>query len=131
MAEPPHSPFDELLGTEVREAGPDRVVAELSVTPQLHQPAGIVHGGVYCALVELVASVGASLWLQANGDPDSRAVGIANHTDFLRAVSEGTLAAVGTPYHRGSKLQLWQVDIRDERDRPVARGDVRLMNLPG
>ena len=53
-----------------------------------------------------------------------------NSTDFLRAVREGTLRAVAEPVHRGRLQQLWLVEIRDESERLVARGQVRLQNIP-
>jgi len=77
----------------------------------------------------LVASTGALLWLTGDGgSPDGHVVGIANHTDFLRSVSGGVLTATGVPVHRGRTLQLWEVDIVDDRDSRVAHGSVRLMN---
>ena len=54
---------------------------------------------------------------------------MSNQTDFLRAVRDGELTAVGTPVHRGRSQQLWQVEITDADDRLVARGQVRLQNL--
>ncbi|MEJ2577939.1 MAG: PaaI family thioesterase [Kineosporiaceae bacterium] len=114
-----------LLGMEFTETGPDRVSLRWEVGPEHHQPFGIVHGGVYCAAVETVASVGAALWFG-----DGQVVGVNNQTDFLRAVTGGTLTATGTPVHRGRRQQLWMVEIHDERDRLVARGQVRLQNLP-
>ena len=118
------SPFDRLVGTRIIEASGSRVVALVDVTSDLHQPTGIVHGGVHATLVETTASVGASLWL---GD-DGMAMGISNSTDFLRPVSEGTLRVEATPVQQGRTMQLWQVLITDEQERPVASGRVRLMN---
>ena len=118
------SGFDDAVGTTILEADGDHVVAELTVGPGHHQPSGIVHGGVYATLVETTASVGASLWLG-----DGRfAMGITNSTDFLRPVREGTLRAVAEPLQRGRTMQLWQVSITDEQQRPVAVGRVRLFN---
>jgi 1,4-dihydroxy-2-naphthoyl-CoA hydrolase len=118
------SGLDNLLGVRVIEGSGDRVVAEIDVTEKLLQPTGIVHGGLYATLVETTASVGASLWL---GD-EGMAMGLSNHTDFLRAVSGGKLRAVAEPVQRGRTLQLWEVLITDEQDRPIASGKVRLMN---
>jgi uncharacterized protein (TIGR00369 family) len=56
-------------------------------------------------------------------------VGVHNATDFLRAAREGTLRAVAEPVHRGRLQQLWLVEIRDEGERLVARGQVRLQNI--
>ena len=118
------SGFDDLLGVRVIEGSGERVVAEIDITDALLQPTGIVHGGLYATLVETTASVGASLWLGS----DAMAMGLSNHTDFLRAVSGGTLRAVAVPVQQGRTLQLWEVLITDEQDRPIAHGKVRLMN---
>jgi 1,4-dihydroxy-2-naphthoyl-CoA hydrolase len=117
--------LDTLLGLEYSELSGDRVVITWHVTPDHHQPYGIVHGGVYCAVVESAASMGAGLWLGERG----QVVGVANQTDFLRAVGDGQLTAVATPVHRGRSQQLWTVEISDEQQRLVARGQVRLQNL--
>ncbi len=89
---------------------------------------GIVHGGVYCSIVESLASVSGQVWLAANGD--GHVVGVNNNTDFLRAISSGTVTAESTPIHRGRRQQLWLITITDDKDRLVARGQVRLQNLP-
>jgi 1,4-dihydroxy-2-naphthoyl-CoA hydrolase len=121
------NPFGELIGERLVEASADRVVAELQVTEALHQPHGIVHGGVYATLIETAASVGANVWLAGRGS----AVGLSNATDFLRAVRDGRLRAVATPIQRGRTLQLWQVTVHDGDGTTVAHGKVKLMNLGG
>ncbi|WP_433318296.1 PaaI family thioesterase [Micromonospora sp. CA-269861] len=117
--------FVALLGLKIEEASADRVVISWQVRPELHQPFGIQHGGVYCAVVESAASMGGALWLADRGT----VVGVSNQTDFLRAVRDGELTAVGTPVHRGRSQQLWQVEITDADGQLVARGQVRLQNL--
>jgi 1,4-dihydroxy-2-naphthoyl-CoA hydrolase len=117
--------FTNSLGIRVQEVSDDRLVVGWTVQPQQWQPYGITHGGVYCTVVETVASIAGALWLGAEG----QVVGVSNHTDFLRAVREGDLVATGTPIHRGRLQQLWLVEIHDEQERLVARGQVRLQNL--
>ena len=117
--------FDALIGLQLDEVGPDRVVGHWQVRPELLQPWGIQHGGVLCSVVESVASIGAGVWFGDRGT----VVGTSNHTNFLRAVREGTLSACATPVHRGRSQQLWEVDITDEQQRLVAKGQVRLANL--
>ena len=113
------------VGMEYTEVGPDKVVVTVEIGPHLHQPYGIVHGGVYCAIAEEVASVAGAVWLGGEG----KVVGVNNSTDFLRAVTEGTLTATGTPVHRGRSQQLWRVEIADGQGRLAAVGQVRLANL--
>ena len=117
--------FVALLGLTFDEVSGDRVVIRWKVRPELHQPYGIQHGGVYCSVVETAASIGGALWLGDKGN----VVGVSNQTDFLRAVRDGELTAVGTPVHRGRSQQLWLVEITDAASRLVARGQVRLQNL--
>ncbi len=117
--------FSDLIGVKFTELTADRVTAEWVVTPQLFQPAGIVNGGVYCTVIETLASIAGSAWLGERGT----VVGVNNNTDFLRAVREGVLRGEATPIHRGRSQQLWVVVITDEQDRTVARGQVRLQNL--
>jgi 1,4-dihydroxy-2-naphthoyl-CoA hydrolase len=117
--------FIKLVGLRIGEASGDRVVLTCPVTPDLHQPFGLVHGGVYATLAETAASVGGSLWFGDQG----KVVGVSNHTDFLRAVRRGELRAEATPLSRGRTTQLWQVEIGDEQGRLVAHSKVRLQNL--
>jgi uncharacterized protein (TIGR00369 family) len=117
--------FIEVLGMEIETQTGDEVVIRLPVTSKHHQPYGIVHGGVWCSLVETAASVAAAEWLGGRGS----VVGVSNHTDFLRAVRTGEVVARATPIHRGRLQQLWLVEITDEQGRLAARGQVRLQNL--
>lgn len=121
--------FDDEIGLTYLEVTPDGVRAQLTITDRLLQPHGIVHGGVYCSIVESTASVSAATWLQAIGG-GNKVVGVNNNTDFLRAITAGMVTATSTPIHRGRRQQLWLIDITDTNDRVVARGQVRLQNLP-
>jgi 1,4-dihydroxy-2-naphthoyl-CoA hydrolase len=120
--------FDKEIGLTFLEVGPDGGRAELQLKDKLLQPWGIVHGGVYCSIVESLASVSGHVWLSHNGG--GTVVGVNNNTDFLRAVRSGTVHAESTPIHRGRRQQLWLTTITDDDGRVLARGQVRLQNLP-
>ena len=123
------SPFTELLGLRIERVTTDEVTASLTVDPARHtHPWGAVHGGVYCTLIETVATLGAQLAAIPDG---KMASGIENHTSFLRQVRGGELHARAVPISRGRQLHLWAVDIRDDQDRVVAHGLVRLALLDG
>jgi 1,4-dihydroxy-2-naphthoyl-CoA hydrolase len=121
--------FDRELGLEYLDVTPDGGRAQLTIKNELLQPWGIVHGGVYCSIVESLASVSAHVWLMSTGSGGT-VVGVNNNTDFLRAISAGTVTATSTPIHRGRRQQLWLITITDENDKLVARGQVRLQNMP-
>lgn len=120
--------FDTELGLQYLEVTPEGGRAQLTIHDKLLQPWGIVHGGVYCSIVESLASVSGHVWLRENGG--GTVVGVNNNTDFLRAISTGTVTATSTPIHRGRRQQLWLITITDDQDRIVARGQVRLQNIP-
>lgn len=119
-------PFVEHLGLRFTEVTGERVVGTWTAREALHQPYGIVHGGVHCSVVETLASVGAATWLGERG----QVVGVNNSTDFFRAVREGAMTSVATPVHQGRSQQVWVVETRlDEGDKLVSRGQVRLQHL--
>jgi uncharacterized protein (TIGR00369 family) len=115
--------LDGLIGLQIVSSTKDSTVARLEVTPDHHQPFGLLHGGVLCSIVETVGSISGSVWYGGG------VVGTSNHTNFLRAVRSGTLTATSTPVHRGRTQQLWEVEIADEEGRLVAKGQLRLANL--
>ena len=121
------APFDSELGLQFTELTPDGARAQLEVKPKLLQPMGLVHGGVYCSMIESMASVAAFTWLAAHGG--GNVVGVNNNSDFLRAIKSGTVYGKAEPVHRGRRQQLWLVTITDNNERLVARGQVRLQNL--
>ncbi|MFZ2172785.1 MAG: PaaI family thioesterase [Rhodococcus sp. (in: high G+C Gram-positive bacteria)] len=121
------SGFNSRLGMTLTEVGADRVVATIEITEEHLQPAGIVHGGVHCAIIETLASAGGGRYFSG---PGRSVVGVNNSTDFIRAVGAGSvLTAEATPTHRGRTQQLWQVAIVGSDNRLVSRGNVRLANL--
>jgi 1,4-dihydroxy-2-naphthoyl-CoA hydrolase len=104
----------------------DEVACQFEITEKHLQPWGLVHGGVHCGVIETIASIGATIHVRPNGQ---EAVGLENHTSFIRASRSGKLFAVAKPLARGRTNQVWEASIRDEKDRLVARGTVRLQNI--
>ncbi|MGY1738686.1 PaaI family thioesterase [Geodermatophilus sp. SYSU D00684] len=122
------SAFVAATGFDVAEVSGTRVTGTVELGPDHHTPWGVVHGGVYCAVIESAASIGAST---AVADRGQFAVGVNNSTDFLRPVTAGRLDVVAEPVQQGRTLQLWLVQLtRAEDGKLVARGQVRLQNVP-
>ncbi|HEY4241490.1 MAG TPA: PaaI family thioesterase [Kofleriaceae bacterium] len=120
--------WDTEMGVTVLSASPDEVVAEWEVGPKHLQAYGIVHGGVYCGVIESLASLGAALVAMPRGQ---KVVGLENSTSFIKAVRGGKLRAVAKPVTRGRSTQVWEAWVRDETDHVVAQGRVRLLCLAG
>src|SRR5438874_7475634 len=103
--------FEVALGMTFTRASADEVECEVPVRPDLLQPYGLVHGGVYSSIIESAASVGAALFAMRSGQTT---VGLENTTSFVRAVRSGKLIAVARPLHRGRQTQVWEVEVRSE-----------------
>ena len=122
------SRFVAASGFEVTEFSGTRVAGHVDLGTDQHTPWGVVHGGVYCTIVESAASIGASA---AVADRGQFAVGVNNSPDFVRPMTAGRLDVVAEPIQQGRTLQLWQVVLtRSEDGKLVARGQVRLQNVP-
>jgi 1,4-dihydroxy-2-naphthoyl-CoA hydrolase len=122
------SRFVAASGFEVTDATGSRVTGHVDLGPDQHTPWGVVHGGVYCSVIESAASIGASEAVRERGQ---FSVGVNNQTDFLRPMTEGRLDVVAEPIQQGRTLQLWLVTLtRADDGKTVARGQVRLQNVP-
>lgn len=120
--------FDATLGLEIDHVSTVEVTAHLDPDDRHRQPYGLVHGGVYCAIVESLGSVGSAAYAIDRGMVGS--VGLSNSTDFLRSHRDGRLEARATPIHQGRTQQLWLVEITRASDHEtVARGQLRTYNL--
>lgn len=125
----PQPGWDSAVGIHVEEMTPTRVVAYIDIDERHHQPYGIVHGGVWAAIVESVGSHGAAAAAHAITG-QMAVVGTSNTTDFLRPHRRGRVRATGTPIFTGRTQQIWLVEIERESDgKVVARGQLRAQNL--
>ena len=115
--------FDSLYGLELRELDEDRVSARVCVREALLQPMGIVHGGVYASIAEGVCSIATSVAVVGDA---KLAIGLSNHTTFLRPVRAGSIHATATPLHRGSTTWLWDVRFADDKGRLCAVAQVTI-----
>lgn len=104
-----------VLGIELMEVSPERVVATMPVDHRTHQPFGILHGGASVVLAETVASVGAAL----NAGEGRTAVGMEINANHIRPKRTGVVKAVGTPSHIGRNTTVWEIRIVDEADRLI------------
>jgi uncharacterized protein (TIGR00369 family) len=117
----------DVLGIQVLELTPKRVVASMPVDDRTRQPFGILHGGASVALAETVASLGAVM----NTDLErATAVGLEINANHLRAKRDGIVRATAEPIHIGRSTQVWEVRIVDEEDRPVCISRCTLAVVP-
>jgi uncharacterized protein (TIGR00369 family) len=107
----------ELLAVEILEATPERVVMRIPVDWKVHQPYGILHGGVSALLAESAASFGGAL---AAG-PGKSVVGIELNASHLRSLRDGHLTAAATPVRVGRTVQVWTIALSDDDGRAICQ----------
>lgn len=111
-------PFSKLMGVEVSEAGPERVVGRIIVRPELCTAGHIMHGGAIMAFADALGAIGAVMTLPEGAKGTTT---IESKTNFLGAAPEGeTVEAETTPVKIGKTLSVWQTRIRRADGRDVA-----------
>ncbi|MEH6763248.1 MAG: hotdog fold thioesterase [Aequorivita antarctica] len=117
----------ETLRIEFTEVGDDFIIARMPVTPRVHQPDGVLHGGASVALAESVGSAGAYFFLNSD-EIVIRGIEIAaNH---VKSVRDGYVYAHATIVHKGRTTQLWQIKITNEAGELVSLVKLTTLTLP-
>jgi len=123
------STIGQAVPMRVEHVSKDCVVVSLDVTPRIHQPFGILHGGISLVLAETAASIGATV----NAPAGSMAVGQEINANHLRPKRDGEVTARATPVHVGRTSQVWSVEIRDAAGKLVclSRCTLAVVPMPG
>jgi 1,4-dihydroxy-2-naphthoyl-CoA hydrolase len=90
----------------------DFLTATMPVTPKVHQPYGIMHGGASCVLAE---TLGSCLSLINLDITKSVPVGTNINSNHLRAIREGIVTGTATFIRKGNTMHVSQIEIRDEK----------------
>jgi uncharacterized protein (TIGR00369 family) len=114
------------LGIEVVLVTPEKVILSVEVGPKVHQPYGILHGGVSALMAEGAASIGGAVSV----GPEHIVVGTELNCSHLRSMTEGTLTATATPFRKGRNVHVWGIELRDDKDRLICVARCTLQVLP-
>jgi 1,4-dihydroxy-2-naphthoyl-CoA hydrolase len=109
--------LDGVLGFEVVSIGEGEAVGRFPVQDRVRQRFGLVHGGAYAALAEMLATEATVAHVYADG---FAAMGISNDTSFLKGARGDWITARARRRHRGRTTWVWEVDHTDGEDRLVA-----------
>lgn len=105
------------LGIEITVIGEDYLEATMPVDDRTRQPFGLLHGGASVALAETLGSVAAMLCIE---DLEKYVpVGVEINANHLNSIRSGKVIGRTTAIKVGRRLQVWQIDIRDESGRPI------------
>lgn len=117
----------ETLDIQYIDFGEDYLVAQMPVTPRVHQPDGVLHGGAMVALAESVGSAASFMFL----DGENMFVrGIEISANHVKSKREGMVYAKATFIHKGRTTQLWNIDVVDEEDILISKVKLTTIALP-
>jgi len=109
--------FPGLLGIELVETTPEKIIGRLPVRPEVATTGGILHGGALMGFADTLGAVGTFL----NMPPGCTTTTIESSTRFLAAAPPGTVVTgESVPLHRGRTTMVWQTSIRREDGRLCA-----------
>lgn len=127
FAVPFEKTLDGMLGVEVLEVGRETARSRARITDSHKQPYGLVHGGVYATMAESLASQATAMAVYDDGNI---AVGLSNHTSFMRPALEGHVHASGRCVHSGRTTWVWEVELTDDDGRLCALSRVTIAVRP-
>ena len=114
----------ETLEISFVEATENTLTAKMPISPKVHQPLGLLHGGATAALAESVGSTASHLFIDEN---ESEVRGIELSINHLRSKKTGTVLATARPIHIGRTTHLWEILIKDEAGKLIAHA--KLTNI--
>ena len=123
----PEGTLEAVLGFELEDMGSELARGRFEVGTRHKQPYGLVHGGVYAALAETVASVATAMAVLPDGNI---AVGQSNNTTFMRPATGGHVHAEARRRHSGRTTWVWDVDMTDDDGRVCAISRVTIAVRP-
>ena len=109
------------------DVGEDFLVARMPVTPKLHQPDGVLHGGATFALAESVGSAAAYLF---NKTQNPMVRGIEMSGNHLKGISEGFVYAKAKAIHNGRTTQIWEIKVTNEAGDLISSCKLTTLTLP-
>jgi len=93
------------------------LIATMPVNENSVQPFGILHGGASVALAETLCSVGGWFLLE---DKNKAVVGVEINANHIRSVKMGgQVTGTASPVNLGSKIQVWECEIRNSKGKLV------------
>ncbi len=102
--------------------------AKMIVSEKNCQPLGMLNGGASLAAIEIVGSLAANLVLNRQ---EWVAVGQNIQGSHFRPAFIGEeILIVGKPLHLGSRSQIWEVELSNERKKLICKGSITMAVIP-
>lgn len=117
----------ETLNIDYVDVGKDFLLGRMPVSPKVHQPDGVLHGGAMVALAESVGSAASYIFLDAR---QFVIRGIEISANHVKSIADGYVFARATFIHKGRTTQVWDIRITDEADQLISVCKLTTIALP-
>jgi uncharacterized protein (TIGR00369 family) len=109
--------FPGLMGMQLTEVTPERIIASMEVRPELCTVGEILHGGALMAFADTLGGIATFVNLERG----ARTTTIESKTNFLGAMPVGTrIIGECTPLHRGKTTMVWQTRVKSDNGKLCA-----------
>jgi len=115
------------LDIEYVDIGENFLVGKMPVTPKVHQPDGVLHGGAMVALAESVGSMASYIFMDAQ---KFIVRGIEISANHIKSMKDGEVFAKATVVHKGKTTQLWDIKLTDNADNLISICKLTTIALP-
>jgi len=114
----------EVIGLEIISIEDGCVTGKMPVDKRTIQPYGLLHGGASVVLAETLGSIGSHHLVSESG---KGAVGIEINANHVRSVRSGWVYGTASIIHKGRKLHVWGIEIKNEEGKLVCTSRLTVM----
>jgi 1,4-dihydroxy-2-naphthoyl-CoA hydrolase len=114
----------EVIGLEIISIEDGRVTGKIPVDKRTKQPYGLLHGGASVVLAETLGSIGSHHLVSESG---KGAVGIEINANHVRSVRSGWVYGTADIIHKGRKIHVWGIEIKNEEGKLVCTSRLTVM----
>ncbi len=113
----------ENLGIKITDIGENFICGKMPVDERTKQPYGLLHGGASVALAETLGSIGGGMQVDLKYNS---VVGIEINANHLKSIKTGWVFGRAEALRIGNKIQVWDINIKDETDNLVCKSRLTL-----
>ena len=115
------------LGIEITDIDNDFICGKMPVDERTIQPFGLLHGGASVALAETLGSIAGGIKVYPNNET---VVGIEINANHLKSARDGWVYGKSTPIRIGKKIQVWNIEIRNDSGDLICVSRLTLAVIP-
>ncbi|HKU37840.1 MAG TPA: PaaI family thioesterase [Polyangiales bacterium] len=125
--------FFKLIGFEVLDCEPGWSKCQIVLRPELHNPNGVLHGGVLATLID--AGITQAMLMtdeyQVIRDTKGAMSTVDLHVKYLRPISAGLAICESRIVHLGKRIVHAQCKVQSAEGKDLALGDASMILVPG